>query len=111
MWPPEGVWQKSCDHCAAQKMVCTVTRIWVSNWKWQDQSGGEGSWPKKKIQVEVGSDAELERSRTGGWRQGVSTCLGGDQGALKGAEWIPEEDFPDGGLGAGEDEDDSTMRE
>ena len=27
IWPLEGVRQKSCDQCAAQKIVCTVARV------------------------------------------------------------------------------------
>jgi len=83
MWPPEGVQQKSCDHCVAQKMVCTVSSIRVSNWKWRDQSGGEGSWPKKKSWVEVESEAESEGSGTGGWRQEVSSAFVGIQELLR----------------------------
>jgi len=68
---------------------------------------------KKKSQVEVGQMAESEGSGTGGWRQEVSSALGGDQGALKGAEWVLKRIAKslDGGLGASEDMEDSTIRE
>jgi len=46
-------------------MVCTISGVWVSNQKWQERSG-EGSWPKKKSQVEVEeSDVESEGSGAG----------------------------------------------
>src|SRR5882724_6652446 len=61
IWPLEGVRQKSCDQCAAQKIVCTVTGVQVSNRKRWDRSGAEGSWPQKKIQIGVEeSDVELD---------------------------------------------------
>src|SRR5882724_13424062 len=61
IWPQEGVRQKSCDQCVAQKIVCTVTRVRVSNRKWRDRSGAEGSRPQKKSRVEVEeSDAESD---------------------------------------------------
>jgi len=80
VWPPEGVHQKSCNQCAAQKIVCTVAGMWVSNRKWWDQSGAEGLQPQKKSQVEVESEAESEWSGLGGrkdqgWRQEVSTLV------------------------------------
>src|SRR5882724_6008331 len=74
IWPPEGIRQKCCDHCAAHKMVCTIGGIQVSNRKWWDWSGEERLWSKKKSWVEVEAEAELERSRTGGWRQEVSAA-------------------------------------
>ena len=94
-------------------MVCTVARIRVSNWKQQDQSGGEGSWPKKKSWVEVGSDAESEGSGTRGWRQEVSSTLVGIQELLREQNGYLKRiaQSLDGGLGASEDEEDSTMRE
>src|SRR5882724_11335358 len=79
--PPQGIHQKSCDHCAGQKMVCTVRGIQVSKQKQWDWSG-EGSQPKKKSWVEVGSDAEFEKSGTGGWKQEVSSTLVGIQELL-----------------------------
>jgi len=33
VWPPEGICQKSCNHCAAQKIMCMVNGVQVSNWK------------------------------------------------------------------------------
>src|SRR5882724_10001684 len=51
LWPPEGVCQKSCNHCAAQKIICTVDGDWVANWKWRDHP--EGLRPQKKGQVEI----------------------------------------------------------
>jgi len=113
MWPPEGIQQKSCDHCAGQKMVCTVGGIQVSNQKWQDQSGGEGLWPKKKSWVEVGSDAESEGSGTGGWRQEVSSALVGIRELLREQNGYLKRIAKSlyGGLGAGEDEEDSTIKE
>jgi len=70
----EGICQKSCDHCAAQKMVCTIAGIWVSNQKWWERLG-EGLQPRKKSQVEVESDAQSEGSGTGSWKQEVSSTL------------------------------------
>ena len=93
-------------------MVCTVSGIWVSNWKQWDWSGGEGSQPKKKSQVEVESDVESEGSGTGGWRQEVSSTLVGIQELLREQNGYLTRiaQSLDGGLGAGEDED-STLRE
>src|SRR5882724_11860505 len=69
IWPPEGVQQKLCDYCAAQKMVCTVSRVRVSKWKqWELVEKGK---PKKKSWVEVELEAELEGSGTRGWKQEV----------------------------------------
>ena len=79
----------------------------------QDQSG-EGLWPKKKSQVEAGSDAESEKSGTGGWKQEVSSALVGIQELLREQNGYLKRiaQSLDGGLGAGEDEDgDYTMRE
>jgi len=85
----------------------------VSNWKWQVKLGAEGSWPRKKSEVEVGSDAESEGSGTGGWRQEVSSALVGIRELLR-----DQNDFLrriaqglDGGLGAGVEDQDSTMKE
>jgi len=114
MWLPEGVQQKLCDHCAAQKMVCTVNGIWVSNWKQRDQSGGVGLWPKKRSQVEVGLDVGSEKTGTGGWRQEVSSALVEISGLLreqKNGYLKRIAQSLDGGLGAGEDDEDSTIRE
>jgi len=67
LWPPEGIQQKSCDHCTAQKIPCMVDSIWVSNWK--HQSRPEGSWPWKRSRVEVEeSELESDGSREDGWR-------------------------------------------
>ena len=112
MWPPKGVCQKSCDHCACQKMVCTVGGVRVSKWKQWDQSG-EGSQPKKRNWVEVVLDAESERSGTGGWKQEVSSTLVGIRELLREQNGYLKRiaQSLDGGLGAGEDEEDSTMRE
>jgi len=70
-------------------------------------------WTKKKSQVEVGSDAELEGSGTGGWKQEVSSTLVGIRELLREQNGYLKRiaQSLDGGLGAGEDEEDSTMRE
>ena len=69
LWPLEGIQQKSCDHCAAQKIPCAVNGIWVSNQKQQDRSRAEGSQPQKRSRVEVEElDVESEWSRLGGWK-------------------------------------------
>jgi len=99
-------------------MVCTITGVWVSNWKQWERSGGEGSWPQKKSQVEVEeSDAELEGSGASGLKArgfqditfgllGIKELLIEQNGYLKRiAQSL------DGGLGAGEEEEDSTIRE
>ena len=94
-------------------MVCTVGEIQVSKWKQWDWSG-EGSWPKKKSQVEVGLDAESDKSGTGGWKQKVSSALVGIQELLREQNGYLKRiaQSLDGGLGASEDEDgDSTIRE
>src|SRR5882724_13184963 len=69
VWPPEGVCQKSCNQCAAQKIPCAIDGVRVSNWKWWDQSRAEGSRPWKKSRVEV-EESELESDGSGedGWR-------------------------------------------
>ena len=69
LWPPEGVRQKSCDHFPAQKIVCAVDGIRVSNQKQQDRSGAEGSrlWKKSRVEVED-LDVESEWSRLGSWK-------------------------------------------
>ena len=53
IWPLEGVCQKSCDQCAAQKIPCAIDGIWVSNQKRRDRLRAEGSRPRKKSRVEV----------------------------------------------------------
>ena len=63
-------------------MVCTIAGIQVSNWKQRDQSGEAGLQPKKRSRVEVGLDAESEKSGTGGWKQEVSSTLVGIQELL-----------------------------
>src|SRR5882724_2465082 len=62
LWPPEGIRQKSCDHCAAQKSPCVVDGVWVSNWK--HRSRAEGSRPQKRSRVEV-EELELESYGSG----------------------------------------------
>src|SRR5882724_12465235 len=80
IWPPEGVRQKSCNKCMAQKIPCTVNGVWVSNRKRWDRSETGGLWHWKKSQVEVESEGESEWSGLGGrrdqdWRQEVSSAL------------------------------------
>ena len=67
----------------SQKIVCTVSVNRVSNRKQQDWSGGVGLWPKKRSWVEVGLDAESEKSGTWGWRQEVSSALVEIRGLLR----------------------------
>src|SRR5882724_6680437 len=95
------------------EMVCTITRTRVSNWKWQVKSGAEGLCPNKKSRVEVGSDAESEGSGTRGWKQEVSSALVGIRELLREQNGYVKRiaQSLDGGLGAGDDDDDSTMRE
>ena len=113
MWPPEGGWQKSCNHCTSQKMVCTIARTWVSNHKWQVKLGAEGSWPKKKSWVEVGLDVESEGSGTRVWRQEVSSALVGIRELLREQNGFLRRIAQglDGGLGASVEDQDYTMRE
>src|SRR5882724_5765733 len=62
LWPPEGIWQKTCDHCTVQKIPCMVDSVWVSNQKhW---SRAEGSRPQKRSRVEV-EESELESDGSG----------------------------------------------
>ena len=69
VWLPEGECQESCDQCMALKIQCAIDGIWVSNRKWQDRLGEEGSRPRKKSRVEV-EESELESDGSGedGWR-------------------------------------------
>ena len=65
LWLLEGIWQKSCENCTAQKIPCTVDGVWVSNWK--HRSRAEGFQPQKKSRVEVEeSELELDGSREDG---------------------------------------------
>jgi len=63
--------------------------------------------------VEVESEAELEGSGTGGWRQEVSSALVGIRELLREKNGYLKRIAQTlaGGLGASEDEEDSTMRE
>jgi len=118
VWPPEGVCQKNCDQCTAQKIPCTVDGIQVSNQKQWDRTEAEGSQPWKRSQVEVESDAESEWSGLGGrkdqgWRQEVSLALGEIRELLREQNGHLKRIAQglDGGLGAGDKDEDSTMRE
>jgi len=82
MWPPEGVCQKSCDHCAGQKMVCTVGGVQVPNGNSRIGQEERGHSPRKRA-GRVGSDVELEGSGTRGWRQEVSSALVGIRELLR----------------------------
>ena len=75
--------------------------------------GAEGLQPKKKSQVAVGSDVESVKSGTGGWRQEVSSALVGIWELLREQNGYLKRISKslDGGLGAGEEDDYSTMRE
>src|SRR5882724_7867613 len=59
VWLPEGVHQKSCDQCMAQKIPCVVAGVRVSNWKRRDRSETGGSRRRKKSRVEVESEGDL----------------------------------------------------
>jgi len=49
VWPPEVIRQKSCDHCAAQKLLCAVEGVRVSNRKRRDKVGNWGiATPEEK---------------------------------------------------------------
>ena len=113
MWLPEGVHQKSCNHCTVQSIVCTVDGIQVSNQKQRDRLGAVGSWPKKRSQVEVGSDVESVKSGTRGWRQEVPSALVGISGLLREQNGclMRIAQGLDVGLGASVEDHDSTMRE
>jgi len=58
-------------------------------------------------------DVELEKTGTGGWRQEVSSALVGISGLLREKNGYLKRIAQglDGGLGAGVEEQDSTMRE
>ena len=89
----------------------------MSNQKWQEWSGAEGSWPWKRSQVEVEeSDGESEGSGFSGWKargmQDIAFGLWGIKELL-----IEQNGYLqrisqniDGGLRAGNEED-STIRE
>jgi len=62
IWPPEGMHQKSCDQCAAQKIPCVVDGVRVSNRERRDQSRAEGSRPRKRSRVEVELELESDGS-------------------------------------------------
>ena len=63
--------------------------------------------------MEVGSDAESEGSGTGGWKQEVSSTLVGIRELLREQNGFLRRIAQglDGGLGAGVEDQDSTMRE
>ena len=118
VWPPEGIHQKSCDQCMAQKIICMVAGVRVSNQKWQDWVEAEGSQPRKRSWVEVESDAESEWSGLGGrkdqgWRQEVSFALEEIWELLREQNGHLKRIYQglDGGLVAGDKDEDSTMRE
>jgi len=94
-----------------QKIVCTVSGVWVSKQKWREPV--EKGKPKKKSWVEVESEAESEGSRTGGWKQEVSSALLGIQELLREQSGYLKRiaQSLDGGLGASEEDENSTMRE
>ena len=73
----------------------------------------ENRKPKKKSQVEVESEAESEGSRTRGWKQEVSSALVGIWELLREQNGYLKRIAQnlDGGLGTGEEDEDSTMRE
>ena len=125
IWLPEGVRQKSCDQCVAQKIPCTIDGIRVSNRKRWDRSGGEGSKPWKKSRVEV-EESELESDGSGEdrWRvQGLQSIafrlLELKESDSERNELLREQNellrriaqSLDGGLGAGNESADSTIRE
>jgi len=95
----------------AQKIVCIISGVWVSKWKWWELV--EKGKPKKKSQVEVESEAELEGSGTGGWKQEVSSALVGIMELLREQNGYLKRIAQglDGGLGASVEDQDSTMRE
>ena len=66
-------------------------------------------WLKKKSWVEVELDAELVGSGTGGWRQEVSSALVEISGLLREKNGYLKRIAHS--LGAGKDEEDSTMRD
>ena len=119
LWLPEGIQQKSCNHCTVQKILCIVDSIQVSNQKWWDRSEVGGLRPRKKIWVEVESDVESEWSGLGGrrdrdWRQEISSTLVEIQGLLREQNGLLRRiaQGSDGGLGTGNEEaEDSTIRE
>jgi len=69
--------------------------------------------PKKKSWVEVESEAESEGSGTRGWKQEVSSTLVGIREPLREQNGYLKRiaQSLDGGLGASEEDEDSTMRE
>jgi len=95
-----------------------VDGVRVSNRKWRDRTDAEGSQPQKQIWVEVESDAESKWSGLGGkrdqdWRQEVSSTLVEIQGLLreKNGHLKRIARGIDRGLGAGDEDEDSTIRE
>ena len=111
IWLPEGVCQKLCDWCAVQKIICTISMVWVSKWKcWEPV---EKRRPWKKSQVKEESEVESEGSGTRGLRQEASSALVEIRELLREQNGYLKRTAQslDGGLGASEYEDDSTMRE
>ena len=119
IWPPEGVCQKSCDQCVAQKIPCVVDGIQVSNQKRWDRLETGGLWRWKKSWVEVESDVESEWSGLGGrrdwdWRQEVSFTLVGIQGLLREQNGLLRkiaQSLDRGSKASSEEVEDSTIRE
>jgi len=94
-----------------------VMGVQVSNQKWLEQSGAEGSWPQKRIQVEVEeSDGESKGSGFSGWKargmQDITFGLLGIKELLREQNGLLRRTAQglDGGLGAGNEEV-STVRE
>jgi len=109
----------------AQKILCAIDSVWVSNRKRQDRSGAEGSrlWKKSRVEVEE-SELESDRSGEDGWRawglQSITfSLLGLKELNSERNELLREQNellrriaqSLDGGLGAGNESADSTIRE
>jgi len=75
-------------------------------------ASGEGEALEEEL-VEVVSEAESEGSQTGGWRQEISFALVGIRELLRDQNGYLKRiaQSLDGGLGASENEEDSTIRE
>jgi len=127
LWPPESVHQKSCNHCAARKMVCLVQGEWVSKRKhWEPSEKGK-SCSHKKLRLKWSHMLSQKAVGMVDRKHGVSkisfTLLGLNDSMEENNELLREQNgylkrivlSLDGGLVPGEEEvlveEDSIMRE
>src|SRR5882724_5990734 len=67
MWPDPNSYQKMCEACIGQKLVCIINRVQVSKRKWRELKERSGQkW--KMMRVEMVSELESYGSGEDGWR-------------------------------------------